>query len=70
MNQNNLYLTLIALPAVIMMTAFIIGLSVVVVTNNANLLDRMTKIFAVMLIIVGVYEIAMITYVAIIKLIN
>lgn len=70
MNQNELYLTLMAIPAFLTMLLFIIGLVVVVITNNDDLLERISKALAVLITIVGVYEIAIITYVAIIQLIN
>lgn len=70
MNQNNLYLTMIALPALITMLVLIIGIAVVVLTDNDKLLERIAKTLSVMLIVVGLYETVIITYVALIKLIN
>lgn len=70
MSQNNLYLTLMAIPAFIVLVGFIASLALVVITNNANLLERLSKALAVLLIIVGLYETAIITYVILIKLIN
>ena len=70
MNQNELYAALIVLPAIIMMMAFVIGLAVVVITDSDKLLECLAKALVVLITLVGVYEIAIITYVAMIKLIN
>lgn len=70
MNQNNLYLTMIALPAVLTMLMLIIGIAVVVLTDSDKLMERIAKTLSVMLIVVGLYETVIITYVSIIKLIN
>lgn len=70
MNKNELYLTLMALPAFIMLMTFLVGMSVVVLTDNDKLMERIAKALAVVCIIGGLWETAMITYVAIIKLIN
>lgn len=70
MNQNNLYLTMIALPAVLTMLVLIIGIAVVAITDSDKLLERIAKALSTMLIVVGLYETVIITYVALIKLIN
>jgi hypothetical protein len=70
MNQNNLYLTMIALPALITMLVLIIGIAVVVLTDSDKLLERIAKALSTMLIVVGLYETVIITYVSIIKLIK
>lgn len=70
MNQNYLYLTLMGLPAFIMMMMFIISLAVVVLTESYELMECIAKALAVMFVVGGMYEIAIITYVALIKLIN
>lgn len=70
MNQDSLYLTLMTLPALITGMACIIGLALIVLIDNAKMIIRVANTLSVMLIIVGLYEIAIITYVAVIKLIN
>ena len=67
MNQKELYATLIVIPALSMMVLFIIGLAVAVLTGSDELLERIFKALERILIIVVLYEIALIIYVLMIN---
>ena len=70
MNQDCLYLTLIISPIIIMMLVSVISFAIAVLVGSAELTELIAKTLAVLFVVGGAYEIAIITYVAMIRLIN